>query len=100
MSKFQVFHLHREHFSIFGEASASARALYIEGGHYDRVATVEARGLDDAYELTNHIDKPWWENTGVELHVEPRARSTSVGDVIVRDDGAKFLCESFGWQQF
>jgi len=100
MSKFQVHHLNREHFPLSFGGDAQGRALYLQGGAYTHVATVEAKGLDHAFELTNHIDKHWWENTGVELHVPAQQRSTSVGDVIVRDDGAKFLCAMVGWQQF
>jgi len=40
--------------------------------------------LDDAYFLTNSIDKPWWEHKSVHAVVD-RARSTSVGDVIIVD---------------
>jgi hypothetical protein len=57
--------------------------------------TGEARSVDTAYELTNHIDCAWWENEGV-TRVGPEARSTSVGDVIVRNEEV-WLCARVGW---
>ena len=45
------------------------------------VAAVKGRDLDLAFQLTNHIDKPWWENEGV-IAVPGEHRSTSVGDFI------------------
>jgi hypothetical protein len=52
-----------------------------------------------AYQVTNHIDQPWWENEGVTLIVEPKQRSTSVGDVVVRSDGKILLCVTCGWEE-
>lgn len=37
--------------------------------------------LDDAFRLTNHIDRAWWESGEVEC--KKQSRSTSVGDVVV-----------------
>jgi hypothetical protein len=51
-----------------------------------------------AFSLTQHLDKAWWANAGVE-RVGPETRSTSVGDVIlVGDEG--FFCDRFGWKRF
>ncbi len=63
---------------------------------YDLVAEIEGVTLDKAYELTNHINCPWWDNDGV-VTVK-KSRSTSVGDVIVTEEGT-FLCESIGWKK-
>ena len=96
--KWQVWHLNREHFPLpFGETKRG-RELYLQGGQYTHVADVDAPGLDKVFELTNHINSSWYENSGVTCLVE--GRSTSTGDVIVREDGAKFFCAPFGWQQF
>lgn len=62
---------------------------------YELVARVECQHLGEAFELTNTIDHPWWENEGVEVLV--RSRSTSVGDVIVDPDGQRHRCEPVGW---
>jgi len=51
---------------------------------YVLVAEVIARSLDGVFSLTNHIDRPWWNNDGVTLAVSGKKyRSTSVGDVIM-----------------
>lgn len=47
---------------------------------YAHVAQVETDDLDDAFTLTNHIDRSWFDNATVTPLV-PRARSTSVGDL-------------------
>jgi hypothetical protein len=58
----------------------------------------EPVSLDDAYRLTNHIDRAWWENEGVNrVGSEPR-RSTSVGDVIFRN-GTPYRVASFGFDE-
>lgn len=44
------------------------------------VAVVDTDDLDEAYRLTNHIDKLWWHNEKVVALRE--SRSTSIGDVL------------------
>ena len=51
----------------------------------------------EVFRLTNHIDRPWWENAGVTLVAQ--SRSTSVGDMIRLSDGRILLCKSFGWSE-
>lgn len=53
---------------------------------YILVAKVDGEDLDHAYELTNHIDLPWYGNPGVE--VLAKSRSTSKADVILLDGTA------------
>jgi hypothetical protein len=62
---------------------------------YTKVASVEARSLAEAAELTKHSDHPWQENPGVEGEVG--ARSTGVGDVIVAPDGKSHRIEAEGF---
>lgn len=50
------------------------------GSAFVPVAVVDTDDLDEAYRLTNHIDKLWWENEGVVALRE--SRSTSIGDVL------------------
>ena len=68
--------------------------------NYDLVAEVEVAGnaYGEAFRLTNHIDKDWWANP--EVTCIKRSRSTSVGDVIVDDDGVRRRCEMIGWTEF
>ena len=46
------------------------------------VAEVETNDLEEAFKLTNHIDRAWWENEGVKL-IGEETRSSSMGDVFV-----------------
>lgn len=76
------------------------------GGHrefsklnFKRVALVESNSVDDVYRITNHIDDPWWDNPEVIKKVE-ESRSTSVGDVVVAEDGTAYRCEMVGWSKY
>ena len=61
------------------------------------VAMVEAQNLEEVFAATNHIDKPWWENSCVKFH-KANSRSTSVGDAVVSKDGV-YMCECAGWSK-
>jgi hypothetical protein len=69
---------------------------------YRIVAVVDTDDLETAYRLTNHIDRDWRENPGVQ--VIPGAglyRSTSVGDmalVVGKGPDSLHFCASFGWE--
>ena len=64
---------------------------------YDLVALVDGDDLSWAFQLTNHIDHPWWDNDGVIVVGEKNRRSTSVGDVVMLK-GVAHRCTSFGWE--
>lgn len=67
--------------------------------NYNEVATLECRDLDDAYRLTNHMDKDWTLNREI-LSCNATCRSTSVGDVIVQmDEGKAFRCMPYNWEE-
>jgi hypothetical protein len=68
--------------------------------NFELVAEVEvpAENYGDVFRLTNTIDAPWWENS--EVTCLKKARSTSVGDVIVDADGLRRRCEMAGWSEF
>ena len=53
---------------------------------FEYVADVESNNMDDAYRLTNSIEFYWGDNEEVEEHGS-RHRSTSVGDILVCEDG-------------
>ena len=53
--------------------------------------------LDEIFRLTNHIEGAWWENSEV-TWLKERSRSTSVGDVIVKEGGITYLCKRKGWK--
>ena len=65
------------------------------------VEVVEGEEADanTAFELTNHIDHPWWENDFVTLVGEPTHRSTSVGDAVAMPDGRVLICANTGWTE-
>lgn len=68
------------------------------GGQYDLVAEVDTNSLDVAYERTNSIQGPWWDNEDVVAKFDGEGcRSTSVGDV-VEVNGKFFIVDSFGFQ--
>ena len=92
----QVFHANTEVVREAGRGAFSGEAHW--PGEYNLVARVECATVEEAYELTNHIDLPWWENLGVEL-VGSKTRSTSTGDVIVIGNTG-FKCEACGWSEF
>lgn len=61
---------------------------------YELVAELDTDSLEVAFEKTNTIAYPWWDNEGLIVH--KRTRSTSVGDV-VEMNGKFYLCEMAGW---
>lgn len=75
--------------------------------YYKHVATVDIadppdadmeRNLDVAYEMTNSIHGPWWNNHIVTKHGDaPGYRSTSIGDVLKVDE-ARYVVASMGFQ--
>jgi hypothetical protein len=64
---------------------------------YECVAEVDSLDPDECFELTNTIDKPWYDNEKVTCRIQ--GRSTSVGDVVVIG-GKMFLCLNVGWREY
>lgn len=71
-----------------------------------KVAEVKSDCLAQAYELTNNIDRPWTENSGVRSFGDGRSiRSTSVGDIIYTPSETSnleregyYVVENFGFR--
>jgi hypothetical protein len=63
---------------------------------YHLVAVVDSDDLEDGFRYTNHIDKDWTLNSLVTPIPGASKRSTSVGDIIVRD-GATYIVASCGF---
>ena len=78
-------------------------ALYVAQtlkADYGEIATVETGDLDLAYQMTNHVDHDWRENASVKVTgPELRARSTSVGDVLIKEDGTRWVVAPYGFVQ-
>ena len=52
---------------------------------------------ETAYRLTQHADANWYDNPAVTTVVH--SRSTSVGDLLLADDGRLLVVMSFGYQE-
>ena len=65
---------------------------------YQLVAEVDCATIEQAFELTNHIHCAWQENSEVYAYSK-NARSTSVGDVVVDDNGTIYWCKDVGWEE-
>lgn len=66
---------------------------------FEKVAEVNAVNIEDAYRLTNNIDRDWTKNHGVKA-VRKGLRSTSVGDIIIdQESGKAWRCENAGWKE-
>jgi hypothetical protein len=70
-----------------------SRSAFEQGG-FEMVGIVTSEDLDDAYRLTNHIERNWTENDEVATPVDVEPRSTSVGDIFVLDDGVHLVSPS------
>jgi hypothetical protein len=64
---------------------------------FELVAEVDTDSIGEAFRLTNHIDHSWYENEGVKTI--KKARSTSVGDIVVTSTGA-YQCMPLGWEKY
>jgi len=56
--------------------------------------------LEKAFMLTNSIDDAWYTSDQV-VYIGPKksCRSTSVGDMVLLENGKKFKCEHTGWSE-
>lgn len=66
-------------------------------GEYTYVADVEGDDLEEAFSKTQHLATEWQANEGVTA-TEGSKRSTSVGDIVVKD-GQLYFVASFGFEQ-
>ena len=72
-------------------------------GRYDFVASLEAEDFDEVYMRTNSIYRPWYEaediiELGQLVKKQGGARSTSVGDIIIQNDGQVFFVARMGFE--
>ena len=56
----------------------------VERNEYVKVAVVQCHSMDEAFALTQNIDRPWIQNSEVEMHANALGpfRSTMPGDLI------------------
>ena len=62
----------------------------------DDMKSIDA--LEKAFQLTNHIDVPWWDNEEVTRTTQKDCRSTSTGD-IVRIGTKSWRVLGIGWEE-
>lgn len=86
--------------TCFGNAESALAAW--EAGDYTHVADVYTSRKENAYRLTNHIESDWQDNDGVVPFgaAIKGAKSTSVGDVLVMENGDRYVVASFGFEKF
>jgi hypothetical protein len=93
---------------MFGSVSLAVK--YAKAGLYYKVAEINTDSLDVAFHDTNHIDHDWTTNKSVKLlgpadgldpddvqGPSPSHRSTSVGDLMVKD-GVTYMVSNFGFK--
>jgi hypothetical protein len=95
---YMVYHCHgmkgMMHYQ-FRDMGRDAKPVWPED--YTLIARVKAMDVEHAYQLTNTIEHVWWESRLV-VHTQ-KARSTSMGDVIIDPDGKKWVCAQVGWEE-
>lgn len=106
MPLFHLFHLDMPpHEGVWTPLTKEARYEAMTGsvdaavrmGIYSEVAHVEAPTIHDVFPLTNHIESDWTEGEAIRA-LAGQARSTSMGDIVMDEDGALFSCAMVGWQ--
>lgn len=84
----KVFHNKNHHFDVKSDPDACVNLV--------EVAQVDTDKLEEAYRLTNSFERPWMANPKVQA-TPGRHRSTSVGDVLEREGGDRFIVDVFGF---
>lgn len=87
--KFDIYHSFRSNFL--------AESLPKES--YQKVATVTAYSLEDAYMKSQNIESCWINDPDVDSALE-NCRSTSVGDIIINnDENQAYMVMDIGFEQ-
>lgn len=85
---------HNSDFIDFGiRVLAGEKIEEISEDFIKKVAKVNTDSLDVAYCLTNNLENPWTENEKV-FPIYKNLRSTSMGDVLVKDDIAYLVIDA------
>ena len=81
--------------SMRGQDMPTDNMVEVASFHTDLPA---AAALEQAFRLTNHGDRQWQENPGINARLGVGTASTSIGDVVVVDAEA-FQCVAGGWRK-
>lgn len=85
-----IYVYHNEQRGSRFEDDAPACRQAIAAGKLHLVASVDTDSKESAFELTNNIHSSWIDNDGVSpVNCPDGARSTSVGDVFVAEQGGR-----------
>lgn len=83
----------------FHDNDAATLAAFPKG--FTHVGNVDTFHIGRVFELSNSIDRAWWDNPQVEKIVPGGLRSSSVGDVFVNEfDGKRYAVCSVGLKEF
>lgn len=82
--------------TMFGDLDAVKEAW--KANQYTYVGAVSTNDLESAYERTNHIERSWTLNEGVQVVEGLSVRSSSVGDVFERE-GKFYVVAGCGFQE-
>jgi len=92
--KLKVYHAVQPNFNV------NAPHIYFNDLNFCQVAEVEVKAFEEVFRVTNHIEDSWTKNPEVTVLMGVDHRSTSVGDVVVDEDGKHYRCEFVGWNEF
>src|SRR6266566_3200059 len=99
MTTFEIWHLRTSELFLLKEYSYTDRALSCwlnNRKNYIKVAEVEARDLDEVWDITQNRGDSWAKKSAVKWSKSHKLESTSVGDVIVHNGKAwLYLWEGF-----
>ncbi|MBW3243658.1 hypothetical protein KUV57_13380 [Epibacterium sp. DP7N7-1] len=105
MPLFRLFHIDVPADEVWTPITKDARYEALTGnvdaavrmGIYSEVAHIEAETIDRVFPLSNHIESDWTRGDAIRAAAVP-ARSTSMGDIVMDEDGALFSCAMVGWK--
>ncbi len=66
---------------------------------YEHVANVPGEDLEEAFRLTNSIQKGWYEDKEICIGEKKGYRSTSVGDIMILNNKEIYVVGSFGFDE-
>jgi hypothetical protein len=96
--KIEVYHMIDSDFSDDGKQFSLRDFEHVANVHGLSEVEPAMNALEYAYEKTNHIQKAWTENFGVESIGGIKHRSTSVGD-LMEFNGTWYLVTGFGFEK-
>lgn len=86
-------------FDIYQAKTGNFFADILPAESYTKVATVEAKDLDDVYHQSQNIESSWLQNPNVSSQLT-QCRSTSVGDIIFsHEENQNYMVMNIGFEK-